>query len=516
MKKIISVILCLIIVLSLSVPAFASDIPEENPTIYVTGAQTNDLYSADGERIWDLDVDVTAVVKEALVPCLEELVLGMAVRDYKAYAEKVNSYVAPLFEKVILDKNGEASNGSHPANHSSTVTVETKYSGYGIWDYRFWYDWRLSPLTTAKELKDYIDRVTLATGKDKVQLVGRCYGANVIQAYITLYKDHALENVSDITYYASSVSGIDYMSALFSGEVVLDDKAVSNFVKYYLEEEELIEDDIVSAFIYALVELFRQAKVLGIGTDTLLMLFDEIKGDLIPELLPSIIGSWPSYWAMVTPELYEKAIEFVFGEKREEYALLIEKTDAYHYNVQLKAEDTILELKEKGINFYNFTKYGFPDMPLYAGAANESDSTTSVPRQSFGAECADFGETFSPEYIASLTDTRYLSSDFKINAATALIPERTWFVKNLHHDWFGELHDMTLEIMRYDMTVDNEKYPQFLERIDSTTLIPVTGPDDDYGKPVGSIAVTAIQFLTAFIKLLSKIISGEMKFDFLK
>ena len=252
MKKTISLVLSLIMVLTLSLPAFAESEPEEYPTIYVTGAQTNDILSAEGEKIWDLDVDVMSVVKEALAPCLQELAFGFVGRDYKAYAEKVNSYVAPLFEKVVLDKNGEAGNGSHPAKHSSTVEVEKKYSDYGIWDYRFWYDWRLSPITTAEELKNYIDRVTEATGKDKVQLVGRCYGANVIQAYITLYKDHALENVSDVSYYASSVMGIDYMTALFSGEVVLDDKAVTNFAEYYLEDENLIEDEVLSGFVYAL------------------------------------------------------------------------------------------------------------------------------------------------------------------------------------------------------------------------------------------------------------------------
>ena len=269
----------------------------------------------------------------------------------------------------------------------------------------------------------------------------------------------------------------------------------------------------LSGFIYALIEMFRQAEVLGIGTDALLMLFDEIKHDLIPELLPNIIGSWPSYWAMVTEDKYEKAIEFIFGDRKEEYAGLIEKTDYYHKNVQLCAEETILELQSKGINFYIFTKYGYPDMPLYEGAANESDSTTSVPRQSFGAECADYGETFSKEYFDSLTDKTYLSPDLKINAATALIPERTWFVKNLHHNWFGELHDMSLEIMRYDMTVDNEKYPQFLERIDSSTLIPVTEPDEDYGKAPDTIANVAIRLLTAFIRLITALINGDVSFD---
>jgi len=513
MKRIVSLLLCVLMVFSLSLPAFAAAEPEEYPTVYVTGAQTNDIYSAEGERIWDLDVDAMAVVKQAIKPCLEELLTGMASRDYKAYAETVNSYVAPIFEKVVLDKNGEASNGSHPANHSSSVEVEEKYSGYGIWDYRFWYDWRLSPIVTAEELKDYIDRVTEATGKEKVQLVGRCYGANVIQTYITLYKDHALENVSDISYFASSVMGIDYMSALFSGEVVLDDKAVSNFVQYFLEDEELIEDDVLSGFVYALIEVFRYAEVLGIGTDTLLLLFDEIKYDLIPTLLPNIIGSWASYWSMVTADKYEEAIEFIYGDRKDEYAGLIEKTDRYHYEVQLCAEETILELQDKGINFYIFSKYGFPDMPLYDGAANESDSTTSVPRQSFGAECSDFGETFSDEYINSLSDTTYLSPDYKINAASALIPERSWFVKGLHHDWFGELHDMTLEIMRYDMTVHNEKYPQYLLRVNSDTLVPVTESDDDYVKSTQGIVGAAIRLLTAFIRVLTNIINGKLSLD---
>ena len=515
MKKTISLVLCLIMVLTLSLPAFAESEPEEYPTIYVTGAQTNDILSAEGEKIWDLDVDAMSVVKEALVPCLQELAFGFVGRDYKAYAEKVNSYVAPLFEKVVLDKNGEAGNGSHPAKHSSTVEVEKKYSDYGIWDYRFWYDWRLSPITTAEELKNYIDRVTEATGKDKVQLVGRCYGANVIQAYITLYKDHALENVSDVSYYASSVMGIDYMTALFSGEVVLEDKAVTNFAEYYLEDENLIEDEVLSGFVYALLDVFRQAEVLGLGTDALLMLFNEIKGDLIPELLPNIIGTWTSYWSMVTADKYEQAIEFVYGDRRDEYAGLIEKTDRYHYEVQLCAEETILELQSKGINFYIFTKYGYPDMPLYEGAAAESDSTTSVPGQSFGAECADYGEAFSPAYINALTDTTYLSPDYKINAATALLPERSWFVKNLHHDWHSELHEMSLELMRYDMTVDNEKYPQYLERIDSETLIPVTEPDAAYDKVTDSMAALGIRLLTAFIRLLTNLIDGKLSLGFL-
>lgn len=511
MKKIISLILCLTLMFSLAVPAFAA--PEELPTIYITGAQTNNLFSADGERIYPLDVDATALLKESLGPCLEELALGYLMGDYEQYAEKLYSYVAPVFEKVMLDGNGEATDGSRPEYHSSTVSVSNKQSGYGMWDYRFWYDWRLSPVVTAEELKDYIDRVLEATGKDKVQLVGRCYGANVIQAYITLHKDHALEYVSDVAYYASSVDGIDFMSALLSGDVTLNDKAVSNFVEYYIEHEELIEDNELSLLIYTLVELFQQVSVLGLGTEALEDLFNTLKADLVPRLVRAIIGTWPSYWAMVTEDKYKQSRDFIFGDCKEEYAGLIEKTDKYYYDVQLCTEETITELQAKGINFYIFSKYGFPEFPLHEDALLQSDSYTTVTRQSFGAITANYGEVLSDEYIAGLTDTKYLSPDYKIDASTCLLPERSWFINNLHHNNFEVLHNMTLEIMRYDLTVDNEEYPQYIYH-ENNVLTPITAPDEDNSKPADNPLASLMRFLTAFFNMIAKIFRGEFEFSF--
>ncbi len=504
MKKLISFLLCLTLIFSLVVPCFA--VQEEYPTIYVTGAQTNNLYSAEGERIYPWDTDLSVVIKQALMPCLESFATGFITNDFEHYADVFYSYLAPIFEEVKLDKNGEASDGSHPEKHSSTVSVSTKQSNYGMWDFRFWYDWRLSPLTTAEELKDYIDRVKQATGKDKVQLVGRCYGANVIQTYLTIYKDHALENVSDAAYYCSSVMGIDFMSALFAGEVVLDDKAVENFVRYYLENEDLLEDEATEVLVVTLVELFRQVEVLGIGTEALEYIFDKVKADLLPAAVRDSVGSWPSYWAMVTPELYEKARDFIFADCKDEYAGFIEKIDTYYYDVQLKVEETIIELEEKGINIYTFTKYGFPEYPLYEGARTQSDGDTPLARQSFGATCADYGEVLSEEYISSMTDTTYLSPDHKVDASTALVPEHAWFIKNLHHNYHEVLHNMTLEIMRYDLTVDNDKYPQFLYH-ENNILTPMTGLDEDATKKPEHPLASLMRFVTALLNFFTMLLN---------
>lgn len=509
-RKSVCAILSVILLLSMATPCFAAN--EENPTIYVTGAQTNELCDVQGNQIYPIGADAMAIIKEAIGPCIEKLLIGFITDDYGDYAREFHSAMAPVFEKVKLDKNGEASDGSHPKNHWSTVNVPNKQSGYGMWDYRFWYDWRLSPVTTAEELKLFIDRVKETTKKDKVQLVGRCYGANVIQAYLTLYKDHALENVSDVAYYASSVMGIDFMSALFAGEVVLEDKAVAQFAEYYLENENVIEDPTTELLVFTLLELFNQVKVLGLGTDVLVKIFDEVKYDLLPIIIRDTMGSWPSYWAMVTPELYEKARDFIFSDCKDEYAEFIEKTDKYYYDVELNVEETIVELKNKGINFYNFAKYGFPEFPLYEGATQQGDSDTSLYRQSFGATSAPYGEILTEDYINSIVDKKYLSPDKKVDASTCLLPDTTWFFKNLHHNDFVILHDMTLDIMRYDLDAHGEKYPQFYNH-DSGKLTPQEGTDEDATKAPSTPMSSFMRFLTALLNFLRNIFSGKFSFD---
>ncbi len=513
LKKSLCLILTAIIALMSAAPCFAAY--DEKPTVYVTGAQTNDLYSADGKRIYPLDdsLDAGQIIKDALAPCLEKLVIGFITGDYEDYAQEFYDVFVPIYEDVALDKNGEVSDGSHPQYNIYNCRTPQKSSGYDQWDYRFWYDWRISPMIAADELKTYIDMVKAATGEDKVNLMGRCYGANVIAAYLVKYEDHALANVDDVAYLSSSITGIDMLAAIFSGEIKFDDQAIDNFVNYFMNEENLIEDETTKLFILTLVELFNQVKVLGLTGEGLEMLIDEIKYDLIPLLLRDTFGSMPSYWSMVTPELYEQSIEFVFGDCREEYAKLIEKTDDFHYNVQLGVEEKMLELKEKGIDFQIFVKYNFPDYPLYRGATALSDGNTTCVRQGFGGEYADYGTVFSDDYINSLEDKTYLSPDLKINAASCLFPENTWFIKGMHHDIFPScINYFAMDVMNGETNVSDGVKAQFTEYKDDK-CIPIEGTDSDATKAPDTPLVSLMRFLTAFFNFISKIINGELSFD---
>ena len=511
-KKLLSIILAVIMVVSMILPATAATKTEykEYPTIYVTGAQTNKIYNTDGELVSDFTIDIEGMVGDNGKTILADFAIGMISDDYQAFADDIYKIIVDTYGKSALDKNGEASNGTSPEYHSSTVDVTKKTENFGIWDYRFWYDWRLSPLVTGEELEAYIDRVITATGADKVNLVGRCYGANVIAAYVALNKEHAEAYVDDIGYYAPSIEGIDFMTALYTGDIYLDPEALDNFANWFIDNKNLIEDEALVAFISTLLDLFEQAEVLGFTSDKLDLLIDRVKVYLLPRLLRESFASWPSYWAMVTEPNLEKAIDFIFSDCKDEYAGFIAKVRAYHETVQTYHEDTVLEMMDKGVRYSIFAKYNFPEYPLYKGAAVQSDGDTPIPRQTFGATAANYGKILSEEYIATISDEnlKYLSPDFKIDASTGLLPENTWYVKNLHHNHWGSIEDISIVIMNNDYNVSNQNvYPQFMDN--NNSMAEVT-PDEDYEKPEENTLISLFRFLTAFFTLLAKVLKGEI------
>lgn len=510
MKRVISILLCLVLTLSLCMPAFAAAEYKEYPTIYVTGAQTNDLYSADGKKISDFDIDLGAVLEEYGLDLVSKFLFGMLSDDYKMWANRFHEIFVGIYGDAALDKNGEASNGSHPANHSSTVSVTKKTSGFGMWDYRFWYDWRLSPMVTGEELEAYIDRVLDATGAEKVNIVGRCYGANVIAAYVQMNKAHAEKYVDDIAYFAPSIEGIDFMTALYTGEIYLDGEALDNFLGWYLENEDLIEDDALSSLILTLVELFQQAKVLGLTAEAVDLLIDRIKSDLIPPILRDSFASWPSYWSMVTEGNLEKAIDFIFDGCKDEYAGLISKIRNYYNTVQVNHNATVLEMMGREVRYNIFAKYNFPEFPIYKGAAVQSDGDTTIPRQTFGATAAKYGEVLSEDYIASVAEEnqKYISPDHKIDASTGLLPENTWYAKNLHHNYWAGIESISLDIMNNDYNVSGQdKYPQFMDYFNNMQEVT---PDEDYNKPANNTLMSLFRFLTAFFNFFTKLLRGEI------
>ena len=487
-KKLISFLLVTVMLLSLGVPAVsAAQTDTEYPIIYVTGTRSK-LYAdknnpSESNRVWKIGVDIGATVKEALAPCLKELAMGIVRDDYDAYCDELVNAVVPLFEKVVLDKNGEASNGSGVEKESAVRSYPTKHSGYGLWDYNIVYDWRLSPMDICHQLKNHIDRVKSITGEEKVVLIGRCMGANMISAYFTEYYDHAKLSIDNIVMYEPSSLGLDILGAIYSGQLSLDDKRVDEFLNYYLTHGDLIEDETTAELIAVLVSILQEIRALGIATELVNKLLEKVKDNLIPRLLLGTFGSFPSYWSMVGEEYYEDAMEFVFGGKEEEYKGFIEKNNDWHYNVMKKLPETMKALEKDGVPFSVLVKYNIPSYPFYENAKQQTDMVSDVYHVSFYATSANFGETLSDSYINGLSDKKYLSPDKVIDASTCLFPDSTWFFKNISHDPFPESINKLIRLFiasNGSLTVfDNENYPQYLEyHAENDTLTPLTSQDE--------------------------------------
>ncbi|MGN0447889.1 MAG: hypothetical protein ACI4GC_05005 [Acutalibacteraceae bacterium] len=502
MKKLIALFLCLSIIFSLTAPISVAA-EEEYPIVYVKGTGAA-IYDAQGNKIFPVDGlgdKLTATIK----PLLEEFLIGSITGNYEKYVDKFCEEWVPVLGAYALDCNGEASDGSHINWSIETARFPQKNSNYGILDYEFRYDWRLSPIDIAKDLERYIDKVLEVTGESKVHLISRCYGSNVAAAYLEKHFDHASEKIASVTYYTQSILGVTSLSAFFSGNITLDDEAVYNFADYYLQNEDVIEDPTTKELVLALIDVITQLRLMGAVTTTVSSIVNLVKDDLFPELLHQTLGTLPGYWSMVSPEEYETGRDFIFADYKDEYAGLIAKTDDFYYNVQLKCEDTIKNLQDKGVKFYNFVKYNFPNYPLYKNAREQSDGCTCVSSQSFGAVAADYGHTLDKKYINSLSTDKYLSPDRTIDASTCLAPETTWFIRDLYHDNFpGVMHNIILDIIKNDITVSDGKYTQYLQYDKSSNT--VSNMDDFTELPASSALFkfinSMIRFFKAFVKFL--------------
>lgn len=488
-RKILSVIVTVVMLFSMCAFAGVAAVEKENsyPVIYFTG-YGQQIFTEKGnhnsEMLYPTGVDVASSVKEALAPCLMELAIGSATGDYSAYCDALYDSIAPIYDDLRLNPDGTVKDNSGSWKNSYSMS----YGKYGMIHYS--YDWRLSPITLAADLKDAIDIVLDKYNAEKVNLVGRCFGANVVAAYLELYGTHAEENVNNIVYYVPSITGIGLVGAIFSGDIKLDSNNTDIYVNEMMDYLNIMDDGLVKDFLLVMVSIFDQAEILGFGVDKLQGLIDDIKDNLIPRLVRDSYGSFLSFWSMVPDEYLDDAIEFVYNtdELKAEYEGSISLIREYNELVQDDAKAKIAAQGEK-FDVSVISKYNLPSAPVFGKDNPTGDGVAETYYTSVGATTAKFGSGFKADYIDAMDEDakKYLSADEKIDASACALPDTTWFIKNSYHDNFPESIDELINtfLTTEGMTVfSDEAYPQYLDAsVDGETLTPVTEKDEDLPKP---------------------------------
>lgn len=479
-KCIISLLLVLTIVSSLLIPAFSAEIDRsENPIIYLEG-QGNALYinpnTPEEQQVYPIVMEedyIMSKVKEHF-PTFAK---AFFTQQWGDFCDVLYESMAPLYDDVRLDGSGSPSNGSTTAWTWSreTLTDTARGGTYGLKDYSYHYDWRLDPIEIAADIHDYIEAVLEVTGCDSVSMVGRCLGANLIAAYLSVYDG---EYVDSCVLYCGAMNGAVCCSKPFCGEFVIDGDSIERFTR----DKALIDDLYLNEFLTAFISVLNRTYGLDLAEAAVLNVYEDIYLDITPRILRASYATFPSYWSMVSAEDYQKAKETVFhGVDPAEYAGLINKIDNYHQNVMLTLDEKLVELDERGVDIAIIAKYGYQTVPLVKDCELIGDGIVTVEESSIGATTVKVGETFSRKYLENAEangTAKYISPDREIDASTCILPDSTWFVKNSYHTYFPEAIDKLIMriVVTDDMSIDDfEEFPQYLLYIDdSDDLAPLT------------------------------------------
>lgn len=556
MRKILSVILVVTMLFALMAPCASATVGYEAvPIIYIRGNGENiydengnklaakfDDFSGDGEDGISKDDIVDACVN-VLIPFVTE---GLIFDEWDNYGRALYDEISPLFKNAGLDGDGNPMGGTavsaeRLADSEYWSTRNLSAGGFGLYEYNFIYDWRLSPYDHVDRLHQYIQNVKKATGKNEVCIFVRCMGGSLAMAYLEKYGDTGIKNVffNDVLSNGTSV-----ISDAFSGKIDFNGVSTQRYLKQLEQCAELNQGTGI-----AFVELIDEIVTKTLDTFTQIGavdgVFDGVEnlyGKLYKALIPAVcfatgIATQVNYWTCVEEEDFDQAMNLIFGEEGSEarvyYAGLIDKIEYYREHVTSK----IPELCEKfvkteedggyGIHIGVGSKYGYADMAIIESADDFGDTLVSVKDSSFGATAASAGKTLSEEYIAKRVAEgkgEYISPDKVVDASTGMFPETTWYIKNAHHD-FNELSDLIAHdfLIGTGVTVNNSAYGRFYVVDEYTeTWAPMTeencanfewidAPVENPNKE--TIAISFIKWFTILFKLITGLFKGEIKFE---
>lgn len=467
MKKLISFILCIILVISTVSVSFAAEPQKAKiPLVYV-GGQGAMLVAEnpDGSKRTVYPIEMPEnFIEETVKNNIGIFAKAVVTQQWDEFCDVVYEIFKELYSEIKLDENGK------PMNNTRVDWRWTRGRPYresmqadSFIKYEFYYDWRLDPYENAEILHDYIEDVRAVTGSDKVALSGRCLGACVISAYMEKYDG---EYVSDLIYYAGAQNGATQCSKAFCGELYIDADSVERFIY----DIDISTDENVNNLIKAFVTLYNDTYGLDVACWSINNVYPKIYMNIVPRLLIDTFGTFPGFWSMVSQTDYLKAKKTVFHDAdMEKYADFIKIIDDYHYNVQYKLRQNLKKYARNGINVYNIVKYGYQTMPVTQEGDILSDDICDVRSASMGATTAPVAGEFSKYYMNNaqkMNRDKFISPDKQIDASTCLFPERTWFVKNLEHKDFPYIIETKLFdyiLGNEDCTVfTDESYPQYL------------------------------------------------------
>ena len=481
-RKIISVLLALIILLSVPVSAFAKDesAPEYDgyPLILIRGMDFNGIYYKLGTE------DEQRCFKgiEAL-PLIKTLALsvfgGVACRSMDVFIDELCVYLNDIMGLMACNKDGSSKYDVSVQEYPLSLENYPERAEWGEFNemgilksacekmgaenvYYFNYDWRIDPYINAEKLDKMVQQAKKDTGRDKVNLV--CCSMGGVEAVSYMYK-YGWADLNRVVFLSSTVTGTHVTSDILRGLVTITPNNLYKFVSQSLAPD--------SGFVQFLFKALYKAGAFNFISCLANRFIAAAKDEVYEKFLADTFGTMPTVWALVLPEYYDEAIGYMFGGKEDEYSDFIALTEEYQ-KMAAERDNMLKKAESDGVSICFVAGYDRCCIPVYTGGECNGDGTLEADRMLGGAVVSPLNSTLGDDYAPA--DPARLSPDRKVDLSGVLFPESTWAVRNLSHVGCStgtDSSEFLFWLLGYDgkVTVNsNPKYPQFMYSADGYTL----------------------------------------------
>ncbi len=374
--------------------------------VEIADHSTNSHYfNPDGTRVYNVEVDE----------------YWYSLEECKKHPDKSYNYAKGYHE----DENGNALPTVKYPTEYDFIMRQVDLSNYCDkvgYDHAYYYAYSSfgDTFAIAERLNDYVQMVKEQTGHDKVSIVFVSLGGTIGNVYLSEYCNP--DDIDKMVFAAAAADGSSLLGDLMALDFTLDDNKVlytdliPNLIGFASDEYTW------AGYLANIIIRILPQKVFS---DWLNSACERIVG----EVAFKIISNCPSMWALVPSERYVELSNKLISD--EAHTLLKEKTDAY-YEIQKKSAETLRKKTDEGMMIFVVCGYNL-DLPSILGSfGKSSDNIIEATSTSFGATVAPVGETLPEDYVPAI-DESYISPYNEIDAGTAALPDRTWFIRNQSH-----------------------------------------------------------------------------------
>ena len=475
--KALALALACVMLFVLALPASAALVPQEErlPFIIVNGMGESPLLGPDGNPIaWPPtggDIAVAALKVIAMLPLL-------AV-DGQLYGDLAYPILRDLFDAIayttdVTSKN-EVGQLKFPDSYAEDKTgmIDTISHGqmarlYGMdLTYQYVMDWRKSGFEEADGLNEMVERIKKEHNVKKVNIMAVSMGGATALGYLAKYGHGSINN---IVFMHTVFQGMYVVGDLLNGRLTFDAENLQRWLAQSLEG-----NDPWAGIVGALLKALDDAGALQSVLDWAGGLTDGLQPRVYDEFLVPALCQFPGFWGCIPgDEDFESAKALLLDP--EIHAALIEQIDDYHYNAFDKASEIFHKAMAEGVNVYVLSGHNLAGAPIGPRGNAQTDDGLTSECTSGGATMAPLGQTLGEGYKQAVAcGHNHLSPDGMIDASTCMLPEQTWFQKDMHHTNFydEESSQFLLWLLATNERLNvrtNALYPQFLQLKDGRLL----------------------------------------------